>query len=245
MASFDDKVVLYLRHLSGSAYDLLRNSGLKLPSQGTLRDYSYISPTSIGFSNQVDQQLMGAANIAEWKGIPECNGNQIRWSYLEDLYLADNDPSKTSPGLRLVPKLNETIAKGIQVTCGPDAMETVNFIDKNVIAETQLGIRITVASFVELVNFLFTLPGVSTFLSERLCQDPLEQFFGCQRQRGRTNDNPTVKEFCKNTQALRVVNSLCAGFVKGNCTGKRHASRSISEMDLRPLAKRPRTKSCT
>ncbi|KAL5506391.1 hypothetical protein EMCRGX_G008017 [Ephydatia muelleri] len=112
-------------------------------------------------------------------------------------------------------------------------------------AETQLGIRITVASFVELVNLLFTLPGVTTFLSERLCQDPLEQFFGCQRQRGRTNDNPTVKEFCKNTQALRVVNSFCAGFVKGNCRGKRHASHSISEMDLRPLAKRPRTKSCT
>ena len=35
----------------------------------------------------------------------QCNGNQIRWSYLEDLYLADNDPYKTSPGLRLVPKL--------------------------------------------------------------------------------------------------------------------------------------------
>ena len=66
------KWCLYLRHLSGSAYELLRNSGLKLPSQRTLRDYSYISPTSIGFSNQVDQQLMEAANIAECEKFQKC-----------------------------------------------------------------------------------------------------------------------------------------------------------------------------
>lgn len=28
--------------------------------------------------------------------------------------------------------------------------------------------------------------------SERLCQDPTEKFFGCQRQRGYTNENLTV-----------------------------------------------------
>ncbi|KAL5506392.1 hypothetical protein EMCRGX_G008018, partial [Ephydatia muelleri] len=66
------KWCLYLRHLSGSAYELLHNSGLKLPSQRTLRDYSYISPTSIGFSNQVDQQLMEAANIAECEEFQKC-----------------------------------------------------------------------------------------------------------------------------------------------------------------------------
>ena len=35
-----------------------------------------------------------------------------------------------------------------------------------------------------------------------LCQDPLESFFGCQRERGGTSDNPNVAEFCSNTQAL-------------------------------------------
>ena len=64
----------------------------------------------------------------------------------------------------------------------------------------------TVKSFVELVRFLFTIPGVTCFLSEKLCQDPLEKFFGCQRQRGGVNENPTAQEFCKNTQALRVNN---------------------------------------
>ena len=63
----------------------------------------------------------------------------------------------------------------------------------------------------ELVRFIFTIPGVETFLSERLTQDPLEQFFGMQRQWGGTSENPLVQTFCKNTQALRVVNSICSG----------------------------------
>lgn len=78
-----------------------------------------------------------------------------------------------------------------------------------------------VLSFVELVEFIFTIPGVTVFfLSNRICQDPLENFFGQQRQRGRVNENPNVLEFVKNTQALRVVNSSCAT-ARGNCRGKR------------------------
>ena len=34
-----------------------------------------------------------------------------------------------------------------------------------------------VKSFVELVRYIFTIPGVKYFLSERLSQDPLENFF--------------------------------------------------------------------
>lgn len=59
------KWCLYLRHLSGSAYETLRTSGiLKLPSQRSLRDYTHYVPASAGFSNAVDIQLMEAANIA-------------------------------------------------------------------------------------------------------------------------------------------------------------------------------------
>ena len=57
-----------------------------------------------------------------------------------------------------------------------------------------------VKSFTELVQFIFKIPGVKFFLSERICQDPLENFFGCQRQRGRTDENPNVQQFCKNSQ---------------------------------------------
>ena len=35
-------------------------------------------------------------------------------------------------------------------------------------------------------------PWSEGLLSERLCQDPLELFFGCQRQCGGTHENPTV-----------------------------------------------------
>ena len=55
-------------------------------------------------------------------------------------------------------------------------------------------------SFVELTKHVFTIPGVILFLSNRLCQDPIENFFGQQRQRGGTHSNPNVLEFMRNTQ---------------------------------------------
>ena len=92
-----------------------------------------------------------------------------------------------------------------------------------------------VCSFVELVQFLFTVPGVTVFLSNRLCQDPLEKFFGEQRQRGRVNENPNSRDFLKNTQALRVINGVCRT-VKGNCRG----STDVCPTLRAPLQKRSR-----
>ena len=55
---------LYLRHLSSSAYEMLRESGvIRLPSQRTLRDYTYYTKATTGFSDEVDRQLMEAAKI--------------------------------------------------------------------------------------------------------------------------------------------------------------------------------------
>ena len=70
----------------------------------------------------------------------------------------------------------------------------------------------------ELVEYLFTVPGVTVFLSNRLCQHPLENFFGQQQQRGRVNEKPSVVEFLRNTQALRVIGTTCSN-VWGNCCG--------------------------
>ena len=80
------------------------------------------------------------------------------------------------------------------------------------------------------------------FFSRRLCQDPLEKFFGCQRQMGGTHDNPTVKEFQQNTQALRVVNSFCRDVIKGNCRGNK-ATEPTFENEAYPLPKRSSSKS--
>ena len=62
---------IYLCHKSSGAYDLLRSSGIvSLPSTRTLRDYThYISPQA-GFSKEVDEQLMEAAQVKaedEWR----------------------------------------------------------------------------------------------------------------------------------------------------------------------------------
>ena len=55
-----------------------------------------------------------------------------------------------------------------------------------------------------MVEYIFTnILDVKVFLSNRICQDPLEKFFGQQRQRGRANENPSASEFIKNTQELR------------------------------------------
>ena len=57
------KWCLYLRHLSGKSYELLRNSEcIQLPSQCTLRDYTHYTTACIGFSHEVDQQLKDAVD---------------------------------------------------------------------------------------------------------------------------------------------------------------------------------------
>ena len=76
----------------------------------------------------------------------------------------------------------------------------------------------TVNSFIELAWTLLSIPGAPPFLSRRITQDPLEKFFGLQRQRGRVNENPSVNEFHKNSQALRVVQAYTLS-VRGNCRG--------------------------
>ena len=72
----------------------------------------------------------------------------------------------------------------------------------------------------ELVPYILCQPGVKYFLSEKICQDTLEQFFGCQWQRGTTNDNPTASKVLKNTQALCVVGDIDVKSISGNCRGK-------------------------
>ena len=81
-------------------------------------------------------------------------------------------------------------------------------------------------------------------MSEKLSQDPLEKFFGCQRQKGQSNENPTVGEFFKNTDSLRVINSIDIREVNGNCHGMKHKYYDLETSDLNaPLNKRKRRNS--
>ena len=60
------KWALYLQHQSNSAYETLRTSGcVVLPSQRTLRDYTHHVQACVGFSDEVDRQLMSAPEVSE------------------------------------------------------------------------------------------------------------------------------------------------------------------------------------
>lgn len=67
------KWALYLRHLSGKAYETIRESGcLALPSQRTLRDYTYFLESTLGFSDAVDKHLMQVAKVNEIEDFQKC-----------------------------------------------------------------------------------------------------------------------------------------------------------------------------
>lgn len=108
-------------------------------------------------------------------------------------------------------------------------------------------VSFVVKSFIEFVRFIFSMKEVTdhklSFLSYNLCQDPLECYFGCQRQRGGTSDNPSAKDFYNNTQALRVVDSFRHGPVRGNCRGSNasNVNRKRSN-DMTPLTRRKRAR---
>lgn len=67
------KWCIYLRHKSSGAYELLRDSGcIMLPSQRTLRDYTHHVKATVGFSDEVDKQLAGAAKLHSCEDYQKC-----------------------------------------------------------------------------------------------------------------------------------------------------------------------------
>ena len=87
---------------------------------------------------------------------------------------------------------------------------------------------------IEMAQALFHVAGVNYILPEKLCRDPVESFFGKQRAAGGRNDNPTVKDFYKNTVSLRLQGSAAL------CPWKCKRQQNYNPMDDAPLPKRPR-----
>lgn len=95
-------------------------------------------------------------------------------------------------------------------------------------------------AFCEMLDLIFTkIPGVKYFLSEKLCQDPLESYFGHQRVHGGSNDNPNVASFLQNSVSIRSQRSVLLQPLRGNCTALGNPELVVDEM---PLKKRPRKK---
>ena len=146
----------------------------------------------------------------------------------EDSVEARTGYSKTKKSFML---LSGETRYGIHMT-GENEVET---------SVAKLFVFPTGMSFIELVQYLFSQPIVKdnklAFLSQNICQDPLENHFGCQRQRGGTSDNPSVHEYYQNTKALRVVDSFCRSPTRGNCRGANKES-SRADSHTKPLTRR-------
>ena len=100
----------------------------------------------------------------------------------------------------------------------------------------------TVHSFVDMARFLLSNDENLFLLSERISQDPLENYFGKQRARGGRNENPNLEQCVVNAAALRVQGSVALDPVRGNCRRKRQlAMDEPTIINSKPLPKRKRS----
>jgi len=95
------------------------------------------------------------------------------------------------------------------------------------------------SSFCDFVKYIFKIPGVTCLLSCKINKDPIEKFFGVQRQSRRSNENPTVLEFIKNTENIRVISGIWIDNILGNFHGHKVEDSDI-HLAMKPLRKRKR-----
>ena len=83
--------------------------------------------------------------------------------------------------------------------------------------QTYEGLKISVNLIIEAVQFLLQHQ-VKYVLTERFCQDPLENYFGRQRSLGARKDNPSLRDFGYNDNSIRnqKVFKPITGNVQGN-----------------------------
>ena len=108
--------------------------------------------------------------------------------------------------------------------------------------QTFEGFKITSYSTIEVVPLLLH-EGFEYVLTERFCQDVLEEYFGCQRGLQRRADNPSIKEFGYNANAIAIQGQL-APVIQGNVVGRhrRGCRQRLADMINEPLHARNASK---
>ena len=103
--------------------------------------------------------------------------------------------------------------------------------------QTYEGLKITSYSLIEATKFLLN-QGFEFVLTERFCQDVVEEYFGQQRALGKRNDNPNLRQFGYNDNAIRTVRDVTV--VMGNTRGAQKQKRKPSwyVVDNKKLKKR-------
>lgn len=89
--------------------------------------------------------------------------------------------------------------------------------------QTYEGFQISVHSAIKATKFLLQ-EGMEFVLTERFCQDPLEEYFGSQRKLGQRNDNPDIKTFGYNNNTIRIQRAVSCQ--SGNTRGRKDKRRS-------------------
>ena len=97
------------------------------------------------------------------------------------------------------------------------------------------GLKITIYSMVEVVKFLLQ-EGFEKVLTERFCQDPVEEYFGNQRKLGWRCDNPDLAQFGYNDNSIRIQRSISC--TSGNTRGRYDHKRSWEKISDDPVPKR-------
>jgi len=105
--------------------------------------------------------------------------------------------------------------------------------------QTYEGLKITVHSIVDCIKFLLHNNICSFVLTERFCQDPLENYFGRQRSLGARKDNPTLRDVGYNDNSIRNMKVFRP--IAGNVGGADQAVVEISEEPV-PCRKKPKVK---
>ena len=105
--------------------------------------------------------------------------------------------------------------------------------------QTHEGFKITVHSVIEATKFLLA-EGMEYVLTERFCQDPVEEYFGNQRKLGRRNDNPDVQSFGYHDNTIRIQRTVSCQ--SGNTRGRKDRQRAWVEVTNDPLPDRKKPK---
>ena len=101
--------------------------------------------------------------------------------------------------------------------------------------QTHEGFQITTFSVIEATKFLLH-EGMEFVLTERFCQDALEEYFGSQRKLGKRCDNPDMRMFGYNDNSLRIQRSV--SIQSGNTRGRKDKRRSWENVSDDPVPKR-------
>ena len=105
--------------------------------------------------------------------------------------------------------------------------------------QTYEGFQITVHSVIEVCKFLLQ-EGMEYVLTERFCQDIVEEYFGSQRKLGRRNDNPDIRTFGYNDNTIRIQRAISCQ--SGNTRGRKDKRKSWTQVTDDPLPSRKKSR---